>query len=78
MQQGKSLALMLREPHSGGMFLCECHSCGRRELRGPRSLVLTPAGATASCRACGSVVVVARTRALEPAGRAPAEVARAA
>ena len=60
------------------MFLCECHSCGRRELRGPRSLVLTPAGATATCRACGDVVVVARTRPLAPVALAPAEVARAA
>lgn len=44
------------------MFLCECHSCGRRELRGPRSLAITPLGAVATCRACGEEVLVAARR----------------
>jgi hypothetical protein len=49
------------------MFLCECNSCGRRELRGPRSLVLTPLGATATCRSCGAQVLVAAARPVVPA-----------
>jgi hypothetical protein len=48
------------------MFLCECDSCGRRELRGPRSLVITPFGATATCRACGHDVLVAAARPVAP------------
>jgi hypothetical protein len=52
---------MLLSAHDAGMFLCECPSCGRRELRGPRSLVLTATAATATCRACGTEVLVAGT-----------------
>jgi hypothetical protein len=44
------------------MFRCDCPSCGRRELRGPRSLftVSTPAGRAfaARCRGCGADVHV--------------------
>jgi hypothetical protein len=36
------------------MFLLHCAHCGRRELRGPRSLTTTDAGEfVAACRACG-------------------------
>ena len=57
------------------MFLCECHSCGRRELRGPRSLVLSATGLTATCRACGTEVLIAATR---PAEAPPAQILTAA
>lgn len=64
---------MLSEPDDAGMFVCDCPTCGRRELRGPRSLhpVSTPAGVrwTASCRGCGAVVDVLAGR---PAPAAPA------
>ncbi len=42
------------------MLLCDCPSCGRRELRGARSIVPMsgPAGTTfgVACRHCGTVV----------------------
>jgi hypothetical protein len=41
------------------MFLCECHHCGRRELRGPRSLFTQDGTFATTCRACGTVVPVA-------------------
>lgn len=44
------------------MFVCDCPTCGRRELRGPRSLytVPTPTGPAfaARCRGCGADVHV--------------------
>ena len=58
--------LMLTLPHDHLMFLCECHTCGRRELRGPRSLHMTSLGATATCRACGDEVLVAASRPVAP------------
>lgn len=61
------------------MFLCDCHRCGRRELRGPRSLFPLDGGFAATCRRCGSTVAVAGTRvarpAAAPAPQAPAETA---
>lgn len=38
------------------MFLHHCDNCGRRELRGPRSLFTDDAGTfVAACRVCGAV-----------------------
>ena len=38
------------------MFLHHCDHCGRRELRGPRSLFTDDAGTfVAACRICGTV-----------------------
>lgn len=48
------------------MFVCECPHCGRRELRGARSLHPLPAGDgidwVAHCRACGQAVTIAESR----------------
>jgi hypothetical protein len=42
------------------MFLLHCDHCGRRELRGPRSLRTDVHGAfVADCRACGTTTTVA-------------------
>ena len=42
------------------MFLLHCEHCGRRELRGPRSLRTDAHGAfVATCRVCGTTAVVA-------------------
>jgi hypothetical protein len=42
------------------MFVSDCHHCGRRELRGPRSLRHDDAtGWWTECRACGGHVHVA-------------------
>jgi hypothetical protein len=57
------------------MFLLHCDHCGRRELRGPRSLTTTEAGEfVAACRACGHVQHVAggRPAVVTPAVPAPA------
>lgn len=52
------------------MFLHHCHHCGRRELRGPRSLSTDEHGTfVAACRACGAVSPVLGDR---PAPTAPA------
>ena len=57
------------------MFLHHCDHCGRRELRGPRSLFTDDAGTfVAACRICGTVSPILRTA---PAA-APAELAPAA
>jgi C4-type Zn-finger protein len=53
------------------MFVCDCPACGRRELRGPRSLHPFPVAGGAvdwitQCRACGTSVTVVEGR------RAPA------
>jgi hypothetical protein len=49
------------------MFLLHCDHCGRRELRGPRSLHTDPTGAfVAECRACGRTSAIAGRRAVEP------------
>lgn len=48
------------------MFLCECHHCGRRELRGPRSLATVDGAFVATCRRCGQTVAVAGARVLRP------------
>lgn len=55
------------------MFLHHCSSCGRRELRGPRSLFTDATGAfVAACRSCGTVAPVldrpGRAMAPAPAG----------
>jgi hypothetical protein len=45
------------------MFLLHCDHCGRRELRGPRSLSTDHDGAfVATCRVCGTTSVVAGRR----------------
>lgn len=44
------------------MFLHHCDHCGRRELRGPRSLFTDDAGTfVAACRICGTVSPILRT-----------------
>lgn len=48
------------------MFLCDCDHCGRRELRGPRSLTSVDGAFVATCRACGATVTVTGAR-VEPA-----------
>jgi hypothetical protein len=55
--------LMVRPADDHRMFVCDCHHCGRRELRGPRSLRHRPAGWYAHCRACGAENLVAGDRA---------------
>ena len=44
------------------MFICDCPICGRRELRGPRSLYTVPTATgdafAARCRGCGADVHV--------------------
>jgi len=60
------------------MFLLHCDHCGRRELRGPRSLSTNEHGAfVATCRICGTTSVVAGRRAPLSAP-APAPVPTAA
>ena len=59
------------------MFVCDCPTCGRRELRGPRSLHAVPVegGAVdwvAMCRACGTTVTVVEGRRRDLAPPAPA------
>jgi hypothetical protein len=50
------------------MFLHHCNHCGRRELRGPRSLFTDDAGTfVAACRICGTVSPL-----LDPAPATPA------
>ena len=52
------------------MTLCDCPCCGRRELRGARSLhaFSTPRGdvLALTCRRCGSVVTASSSRLLRP------------
>lgn len=61
------------------MFLCDCHHCGRRELRGPRSLTTSPDGRfVAACRGCGATVAVAGARPGTPATNPPPAPARVA
>ena len=54
--------LLLSAPDNGSMFICDCPICGRRELRGPRSLYTVPTATgdafAARCRACGADVHV--------------------
>ena len=51
------------------MTLCDCPRCGRRELRGLRSLhtVPTPGGDVLAidCRRCGAVLSVATSQVLQ-------------
>ena len=53
-----SLVLLLRMPHDEAMTLSDCPVCGRRELRGTRSLhtVATRRGdvLATTCRGCGA------------------------
>jgi hypothetical protein len=53
------------------MFLSDCPACGRRELRGDRSLhpVETARGAVLAsrCRGCGAQLAAASNRLLHPA-----------
>ena len=45
------------------MFLHHCDHCGRRELRGPRSLFTDDSGTfVAACRICGTVSPVLTPR----------------
>ena len=59
------------------MFLHHCDHCGRRELRGPRSLFTDDAGTfVAACRICGTVSPVLKPRtvpATAPAATVPAD-----
>ena len=55
--------LLLRSMRCCGMFLHHCDHCGRRELRGPRSLFTDHAGTfVATCRMCGTVSPVLQPR----------------
>lgn len=53
------------------MHLSDCPHCGRRELRGARSLHSVTTGRgnvlAASCRGCGAELSVATNRVLRPA-----------
>jgi hypothetical protein len=57
---------MDRRPDDASMFLCDCPTCGRRELRGARSLHPLPVGDgidwIAHCRACGEAVTIVAQR----------------
>jgi hypothetical protein len=60
------------------MFLHHCDHCGRRELRGPRSLFTDEAGNfVAACRNCGTVSPVLATRPAPAVEAAPAPAAAA-
>ena len=54
------------------MTLCDCPSCGRRELRGLRSLHSVPTNRgyvlALTCRRCGAEVSAATSRLVRPAG----------
>lgn len=54
------------------MTLSDCPICGRRELRGERSLRTfpTPTGdvLSVSCRRCGSVLAAGSNHVLRPSG----------
>jgi C4-type Zn-finger protein len=53
------------------MTLCDCPSCGRRELRGLRSLHSVPTARghvlALTCRRCGAEVSAATNRLVRPA-----------
>ena len=77
--------LLDRSCDGDGMFLHHCDHCGRRELRGPRSLFTDDSGAfVAACRICGTVSPVLQPRpapveapaATVTAGARPATAAR--
>ncbi|MBA2282593.1 MAG: hypothetical protein H0W25_15385 [Acidimicrobiia bacterium] len=59
------------------MFVCDCPSCGRRELRGSRSLFSIPAPAgpilVSACRACATQVPLVQPATTGPTP-APAKV----
>lgn len=63
--------LLLPEAHDQGMTLSDCPICGRRELRGERSLrpFATPRGdvLSLSCRRCGSVLSAGTSQVLRAA-----------
>ena len=67
--------LLLPGAHTAGMTLSDCPICGRRELRGERSLrpFPTPRGEvlSISCRRCGSVLSAGTGRVLRAADRLP-------
>ena len=69
--------LLDRSCDGDGMFLHHCDHCGRRELRGPRSLFTDDAGTfVAACRICGTVSPVLKPRpatVTAPAATAPTE-----
>ena len=55
--------LLDRSCDGDGMFLHHCDHCGRRELRGPRSLFTDDSGTfVAACRICGTVSPVLKPR----------------
>jgi hypothetical protein len=61
------------------MFLLHCEHCGRRELRGPRSLSTTDIGEfVATCRSCGAMAHVAGGHQHAAAPAQPEPVASAA
>lgn len=62
--------LLLPEAHDDGMILSDCPTCGRRELRGLRSVHAhhTSRGAAlaVTCTACGSVLRAGTNDLLRP------------
>jgi hypothetical protein len=58
------------------MFICDCPSCGRRELRSARWLRPLGRSWVAPCRTCGAAVYVVDRR--EPAETAPSPAPQAA
>ena len=67
--------LLINEAHDRAMTLSDCPICGRRELRGERSLRAfpTPRGdvLAITCRRCGSVLSASTSRVLRAAERLP-------
>ena len=63
--------LLLRARHHSGMTLSDCPSCGRRELRGARSIHALATGRGAvlvtTCRGCGAELAVGSSRVVRPA-----------
>ena len=59
--------------HTAGMHLSDCAVCGRRELRGERSLHAFPTGTgevlALTCRRCGSVLSAGSSRVLRSTER---------
>ena len=68
--KGSSLALLVSEAHDAPMILSDCPTCGRRELRGVRSVHAhhSTGGDTLAitCNGCGSVLRAGTNRVLRP------------
>lgn len=66
--KGSSLALLIMRAHDGPMILSDCPTCGRRELRGMRSVHAHHSNRgdalAITCTGCGSVLRAGTNRVL--------------